>query len=405
MRIKVKLPVLIAIIYFFSCSCTKFHDICSGGEKPDSTIARSIPFECDKEYFAKKKSFGFRQNVPYQTQCFFLRDENSCFIVDEPKLKLFDLNELDIEDENVLTINEIGSASVLKDNSFWIISGDNLPYNPELIRIDNSGNKIVSVFINPVASWDVADRTLTGTNDGGCIISLRLWSTLRSQVNRYDTKGNLAWTCELPEDGVPGRAVECRSGEFVISFETSTGRTSIIKIDEAGKIVSEHRLPEHTGTIYGEDWAITDMIELPNSNLLLIVGGGADALVNIDQNGNRLWSIDGLSYVKAKVTAEDKLIVCYNKHVDTYDSNIALACINEDGTIAWEKTYGGTGNESVNNFLELPDKGFYIFGKTSNYTGKWKELYDTGYECYYYWAETIESEYFIKTDSLGNTCR
>jgi hypothetical protein len=124
----------------------------------------------------------------------------------------------------------------------------------------------------------------------------------------------------------------------------------------------------------------------------------------MDQNGNRLWSIDRLYDVKAKVTGDDKLIVCYNKYVDSDASNIALACLNEDGTFAWEKTYGGTGSENVSNFLELPDGGFYIFGKTSNYTGRLVRGYDSDYDCNFSIPETVVSEYFIKTDSLGHIC-
>ncbi len=404
MRKIVPLQLFLALTIFFASSCFKQYDLCLGGQNEDSVITPNIPFECDMEYFARIKSFDFQQYVPYQTKCFFLKDESSCFIVDEPTLKLFDLNELNIINENVLTINEIGSAAVLMDNSFWIISSENLPYNPELIKIDNSGNKIVSKFINPGGGWDVAERTLSGTNDGGCIIALRPWSTLKYQVNRYDKEGNILWICELPQGGYTGRAVECRSGNFILSFKLSTGRTSFIKINATGEFVSENRLPESTGTIYEEDWAITDMIELPDTNLLLIVGGATDALVKMDQNGNRLWSIDGLSHVKVKVTSEDKLIICYDKKVDTYARNIALASMNEDGTFAWEKTYGGTGNESVNNFLELPGGGFYIFGRTSNLSGEWKKEYDTDYDCYYYHAVTNDAEYFIKTNRLGDIC-
>jgi hypothetical protein len=258
-----KLPVFFLIVCILYSSCYKSDNICI--DSSDSPPAASVPFECDMEYFAKIKPFDFQQYAPYQTTCFFLKDENSCFIVDAPALKLFDLNELIFINENVLTINEIGSSAVLKDNSFWIISGENLPYNPELIKIDNSGNKIVSAFINPGGDWDVAARTLTGTNDGGCIIALRLWSTLRYQVNRYDKDGNILWICELPHDGIIGRAVQCRSGDFILSFKMSTGRTSFLKINAVGEIVSEQTLPESTGTRYEEDWAITNMIELPNT--------------------------------------------------------------------------------------------------------------------------------------------
>jgi hypothetical protein len=163
--------------------------------------------------------------------------------------------------------------------------------------------------------------------------------------------------------------------------------------------VSELIWPEPTQALSLEDRGIRGMIELPDSNLLLTVGAGLDYLVKMDQNANILWIIDNLTYVKAMVASGNRLMACYNK-----DGNIVLASINMNGTFAWERTYGGTGSESNSNFIELPDRGFYIFGKTSNYTGRLVRGYDSDYDCNFSNPERVVSEYFIKTDSLGHIC-
>ena len=130
-------------------------------------------------------------------------------------------------------------------------------------------------------------------------------------------------------------------------------------------------------------------------------------LIKVDSTGTVISHSESLDniYSNFLLISDGGIITGYN--IVTNGGDIGFSKIRDDGNIEWTKTFGGTGDESLNYIFELNSGGYYLIGTTTNLTGKWKKylMYKTDfpYKQYYeYDKESVSSYYFIKTDNTGN---
>jgi len=165
---------------------------------------------------------------------------------------------------------------------------------------------------------------------------------------------------------------------------------SVIKIDNSGNVIWQNSysfLPE-LPSMYSYR-----AIELKSGNITVVgsqrklddswqIGSGTDIWVlKLDSDGNELWrnnyggsrldyahdvveTIDGNIIIAGSSNSADGDI---GSHLG--DTDIWLICVNPDGDIVWEKTYGGRNSELSNAIISTHDGNFVVVGQTFSLNG------------------------------------
>ena len=119
-------------------------------------------------------------------------------------------------------------------------------------------------------------------------------------------------------------------------------------------------------------------------------------LMKLTGNGDTIWT---KRYSLGTGTASNPDFEECRKVILTADGGFALACYSSNfaggkyqvyliktdssGNKQWDKNYGGSAHDAPYDILQLPDKGYFIFGWSDSYT-------------------SVRKWYLIRTDSLGN---
>ncbi len=178
-------------------------------------------------------------------------------------------------------------------------------------------------------------------------------------------------------------------GGFIIGGSTRQedryyNDAELIKLDRYGQM--EWR------QVYGiEDWSESFGETIPTADGGYIAVGSKEHsemhlppdiwIVKTDATGEAVWEFefgdnenDGAGHVLQ--TADGGYLVSGSYQHDSaqrQDSDALLIKLNADGSLAWEKKYGGTGGgEGAGTLLQTADGGFLFCGSTSSYgAGEW----------------------------------
>jgi len=384
---------------------------------PTTPITKSIPFTCDGVNYVKmidKKSLGF--GGPYimlNNDFIYSLDSNKLSILDCNKCKI--INSHEIGDKKVCYID--GYAG-LKNSNFWLFYSTYLPNanypNYELLSsIDSTGKAIHTFDFESDFSYAMNIK-LSPTSDNGCIMSFVNYDKL--YIYNFDENGKIVWKKILPCDyntlyGIStkvSKVIELKSKELlyciIIQGSTSDGSpqftTKITKMNKSGDLIWLKLLSMD----FTNRDPIKNIIEKSENSYII---HSRKNFINIDSTGTIVSQLESADYIYSKllINRDGDIITGYN--IQNNGGDIGLSKINEDGKIEWTKTYGGTGNESIDDIFELNSGGYYIIGSTTNLTGRWVKVLMTTiqypFDKYYeYQKESISSYYFIKTDNKGN---
>lgn len=298
----------------------------------------------------------------------------------------------------------------------------------------------------PLKVWDLryggssrdTDVNTIRTEDGGFLITGSSLSgisgnkTTENQGNddwwvlKLDSEGEILWDFNfggIAEEGFEAGATATSDGNFVLAGRTRSGISGdinsaskggndilIVKIDGSDNgIIWQTRMGGN-----GDDVAY-DVVETSDGGVIVggystsnnLTGnpsrGSLDAyMVKLDLNGSVIWektfggsgfeSIDELrpdengGAIVAGYSASTDLSVTNNGSFDYW-----LFQIDSDGNQIWENTYGGAGLDAVRSIALMPDGGFLIGGQSNSGIGGDKTQENKG----------IDDMWLVKTDASG----
>jgi hypothetical protein len=210
---------------------------------------------------------------------------------------------------------------------------------------------------------------------------------------KTDASGNPLWEKAFGEGyGDVGLSVqETYDGGYIISGwrgSFSDYDVYLIKTDSNGNALWEH-------TFGGWNDELGYSVQQTSGGGYIIAGrtgsnGGDVYLVKADVNGNMLWekSIGGTAYDGGfsvqQVSGEGYIIAGYTESYGTGGNDVYLIKTDDNGNFVWERTFGGTSNDTGFSVQQTSEGGYIITGATQSYgSGD----YDV---------------YLIKTDANGN---
>lgn len=245
--------------------------------------------------------------------------------------------------EDIWVIKTDSEGTLLWEKSY---GGSDYDRAFDIIQTDDNG------FIFVGSTWS-DDGDFSNNKGGSDLLAVKI-----------DSDGVVEWSKTYGGSGDDGAAsiIQTQDGNFVISGTTSSGDGDVseakggldiwvIKIDPSGTLIWEN-------TYGGSDQDWTKSIRETADNGFII--GGTTRSVNGDVSSPILW--------------DDVWVIKTDK----------------DGTIEWEKTFGGTDFEVANDAQQTDDGGYIIAGYTWSSDGDVAELYG------------VKDVWILKLDAQGN---
>lgn len=299
----------------------------------------------------------------------------------------------------------IAPEAILPGRSFNILQeeGEAAPggrdYDMFVAAVD-AGGKLKWQKIFGAQYYDWADYAIQ-CDDGGILVLGRTYYTEEGQNDYYvmklDASGNSLWSKtfagvnETPMDSV-AQAVD---GGYIIAGKTfseagDAKEVYIARTDKAGNYEWVHNF----GRQYYE-WGYTSIISTDGSYLTVGQDETPDISADVylrkrDNGGNYAWekSYGGRDYdwgYSIAAALDGFIIAGLTYSYGSGNDDIYLIKVNENGFLAWDKTYGGPGFDEVFSICGAGKSGFVLAGATTS------------------WGSGGHDVYIMKVDAEGNS--
>lgn len=270
-------------------------------------------------------------------------------------------------------------------------------YTPP-VKVLSSFNKVLGG-----GKYDIG-KAIVKAHDSGYIIAGRSIGTsgnMDMSLWKVDESGNVKWNFKFGDTETEEvySIIKTKDGGYVTvgssdsyGFSVDIKDTWVVKVDGNGKLVWRQT--------YGDQLSIeegTCIKETEDGGF--IIGGkiislesedpSGDAFVlKIDKQGTEQWrkTYGGLKNDEAvdiAITKDSYTIIGNTESSGKGKWDIWMFNIDLEGTLKWEKTYGGGDTEKANQFTQTPDGGFAIVGYS------------------YTFAEASLDCWVVKTDANG----
>ena len=249
-----------------------------------------------------------------------------------------------------------------------------------LVRLDASGNILWQRSYGGAGRDEI--EKLHPTPDGG-YIGIGLSSSFGAGqhaplVLKFDANGNVQWQKTYLHSGRDWGfdIVQTTDGGYVIPGMTDpcacggTTQGTIIKIDASGNIQWQK--------VYTGQTTFSSLQQTPDGGYIMGgatasfgVGGGDALVLKLDANGNIQWqkTYGGSSYdaaVVIQLTSDGGYILGGStQSFGSGGTDAWLLKLNSDGSVAWQKAYGGAGYDDAQFIEQTSDGGYVVSGQTN----------------------------------------
>jgi uncharacterized delta-60 repeat protein len=237
-----------------------------------------------------------------------------------------------------------GGGAVCIDKTFnqgspdgYIVAGGPVDGDFEVLRLNLDGTKAW----HNLYGGDGVDTvySIQQTHDGGYVVS--------GYTNSFDNpdEGH-GWILRLNADGTI-------DWEYSYGGPAGMGARSIQETFDQQGIPNGYIVangPSGPSSIYGE------------------IG-----VLRLTSNGTRVWQKlyntgDGAGHTKCvRQTSDGGYIVAGTTNFETGTDNFWVFKLTSDGTVVWSKTYGGTGVDTAHSVRETADDGYVVVGSTRSF--------------------------------------
>jgi hypothetical protein len=272
-----------------------------------------------------------------------------------------------------------------------------------VIKTDSKGNMVWNMTFGG-AGWDVASD-VKQTNDNGYIITGRTHSFGSGNIDvwviKLDEMGNIQWNktfgTQYFEGGIESQ--QTTDGGYIIIGSKGLDQFSqydawLIKIDKEGNM-------QWNQTYGGRAEDYGHSVRQMNDGGYIIAGStssygtfrnstAAFWLIKTDEQGTMQWdkTYGGTEYdaaISVELTFDGGYIMVGNKYnLDSHQNDIWLVKTDRFGDEQWNKTYGGNLDDYSTQAYQTSDGGYIMIGWTSSY------------------GAGAEDAWMIKTDGSGN---
>ena len=304
---------------------------------------------------------------------FMMRTDGGGYLIDTTyRNELFDW---DFKDEKLNLTADGGLIGVISDKFTWPGGIDDINFN--LIKWDANGFIEWNMFYGDSLYNDEALGVIQ-TSDGGYLVTGSwkydsVWAHSSIMLVKTDANGNLEWekTYTDPNISAGGNSVaETPNGDFIIAGtndDSNNPGAFLMKVSAQGDSLwttqiggdrrSEKAMVSNTGDIYvGGD--VRHDIPLSDYNTWLS---------KADSQGNIQWSQEFdpphySDFADFQVTSDGG--VAYLLNADTWAAyqNVFLKKLDSNGTLQWEREFGGALCERAISMTLASDGGYLITG-------------------------------------------
>ncbi len=245
----------------------------------------------------------------------------------------------------------------------------------------------------PATSWsktyggDNGDRaySITKTVDGGYAMvgvtnSFSGDGLVNAWLVKTDADGNLQWNQTYSGLGtsIAGSIVQTTDGGYALAGYTYSVNDTIIitpwlvKTDSAGNL--------QWNETYTELGDIASSVIQTTDGGYALTGYSSQSdntayacLVKTDANGSLLWNKtyggtgDDKIYTLVQ-NSDGYTLAGYTNSVSSDKNDFWLIRTDSSGNMQWNKTYGGTGDDTMNAFVQTSDGGYALIGSSDSYT-------------------------------------
>ncbi|MCC6448340.1 MAG: T9SS type A sorting domain-containing protein [Chitinophagaceae bacterium] len=277
------------------------------------------------------------------------------------------------------------SIQQLSDGGY-LIAGQNYKSNSQTIffmRVDINGDTVwTKEYGNTSTYYWVNYSSLNTTSDGNYICAV----TMQDSTSNYDAillkftiNGDTLWSKKFggPYFDAGRDCQQTTDGGYMLvvdsdSLNNGLNDCLLIKTDSIGNIEWKKRYDAG-----GYDVAVCGLQTLDGGYIISGARGSSNWIVKADSMGQMEWSRtystgtnDGLCWISQLSNGE--YISAGAKVVTGMNKQAGIRKLKPDGTINWEKLYGGVGNDAFHfNVIEFSES-YALVGNYTNPVGKYE---------------------------------
>jgi|GEM_PF-2004183 len=254
-----------------------------------------------------------------------------------------------------------------------------------VIKLDDQGNQIWDKTYG--GSGDDAANSLIQTADGGYVVAGSSYSkgtgVVEFWVIKVDNQGNRVWDRTYSRNGHSGGIyiIQTTDGGYTVvgctRFEGGPSENFwVIKLDSQGNRVWDKTYGGSPNT------GATSLIQTTDGGYAVAgwtaskgVGNSDFWIIKLDSQGNRLWdqtyggSNSDWANSIIQTTDGDYIVVgtTYSKGAESAGgADFWIIKLDMQGKMVWDRTYGGSDDDSVNSLIQTTDGGYAVAGRTES---------------------------------------